>query len=78
MTISAPPSLNVVRNEELTPEDSPNPGRSYPFLDIAPFPEKKKTGNPTANKRGKMQSEVLTSTPKKIMLEEIMEKRFIG
>jgi hypothetical protein len=77
MTISDPPSLNVIRNEELTPEDSPNPGPSCSFLDIAPLPKNKKTDNPTLNKRGKMHSEVITSTPKKIMLEEIREKRFI-
>jgi hypothetical protein len=53
MTSSAPPSLNVIHNEELTPEDSPNPGPSRSFLDIAPLPKNKKTGNPTANKRGK-------------------------
>jgi hypothetical protein len=61
ITISAPPSLNGIRNEELTPEDSPNPGPSCSFLDIAPLPKKKKTDNPTTNKR-KMHSEVLTST----------------
>jgi hypothetical protein len=37
-----------------------------------------KTGNPTVNKRGKMHYEVLASTPKKIMLEEIREKRFVA
>jgi hypothetical protein len=77
-TISAPPSLNVIRNEELTPEDSPNPGPSCSFLDIAPFPKNKKIYNPTMNKRGKMHSKVLTSTPKKIILEEVREKRFVA
>jgi hypothetical protein len=62
----------------MTPEDIPNPGRTCSFPDIAPFPKKKKTGNPTVKKRGKMHSEVLTSTPKKIMLEEVREKRFIA
>jgi hypothetical protein len=68
MTISAPPSLNVIPNEEVTPEDSPNPGPSCSFLDIAPLPKKKKTDNPTMKKRGKMRSEVFTSTPSKIMM----------
>jgi hypothetical protein len=69
MTISGdPPSLNVIRNEELTPEDSPNPGPSCSFLDISPLPKKKKTDNPTMKKRGKMRSEVFTSTPSKIMM----------
>jgi hypothetical protein len=78
MTISAPPSLNVIPNEELTPEDSPNPGPSCSFLDIVSLPKKKKTDNPTMNKRGKMHSEVLTFTHKKIILEEVREKRFIA
>jgi hypothetical protein len=47
-------------------------------MDIAPLPNKKKTINPAMNKRGKMHSEVVTFTPKKIMVEERREKQLIA
>jgi hypothetical protein len=78
MTTSALSSPSVTPNAELTSKDSHNPGISCFFMDIAPLPNKKKTVNPAMNKRGKMNSEVVTFTPKKLMVEERREKQLIA
>jgi hypothetical protein len=41
---SAPPSLNVTYNDDLTFKDNPNPGPVLNFLDVALLTENKKVG----------------------------------
>jgi hypothetical protein len=71
-----PACLKVKPNLELT-SDGPNASPSSTLTDIVPLPKIMKP-NRTTNNKEIAHSDLLTSTPKKIMLKEIRALRMIA